>query len=83
MTNKLGYTPYEPWAPSECTNGHPYRPNRVQVGYIRCHCDGAAETGGHLAYTCREPGCGDTILAGHTGPTPEPERMPDGFLRPS
>jgi hypothetical protein len=81
MVDKLGYVPYEPWAPSECSRGHPFGPGRVKVGHVICGCEGGAETGGHLTYTCRQPDCGDEILVGHTGPAPEPERMPDGFLR--
>lgn len=64
---------YEPDAPEECRRGHRYGPNLVQVGHVRCHCEGAEKTGGHLTYRCRTRvdgvECGDLIAQGCVDPS--------------
>jgi hypothetical protein len=40
--------------PTECGNGHPYRPGHVTKSFVMCGCDGGS---GHSVYHCEE--CGD------------------------
>ena len=50
-------------APSECTNGHPFGPQRSLVGHAACSC---GNRGGHMTWACRT--CDDVIYGPPLGP---------------